>query len=195
MVNAVKQVIGFLTWNFVLLTSSKRKCQGMQVALAHASALSDEVLAQIDSALLLMEQFDPLGFARLRRCLKCVVVLQTGGPAFIPPIRGCILGESLVLSSTSTGLALMLVHEAAHARLWQLGFRYGSTIRSRIERFCIRCEIAFASRLPESDTTVPWVRQKLTHDELWTDESLRKRRQIQLADLDLPVWLRRVLGS
>lgn len=189
----LRSVIATVVWKTLLAMSPKPRFRSLPIALLFTDERSDEVVEKIEAALTLIREVEPHRFRRLVRDLGCIVVLRAGGPEFLPPIRGCLLGQSLVLNNTITGLALMIVHEAAHARLWRRGFSYDPALRSRVERACIGQEIDLAERLPDAKIVVPWVRKKLDNSSSWSDESRESRRQAELDKLVLPSWVRRLL--
>src|SRR2546427_9194317 len=64
------------------------------------------------------------------------------------PPRSTLFPYTTLFRSPQTSaarLASTLVHEATHARLDRLGFRYAAERRARIEGICFRREIAFRS--------------------------------------------------
>jgi hypothetical protein len=48
-------------------------------------------------------------------------------------------------------LASTIVHEATHARLWRMGFRYEEEARPHVEAICVRRELAFSAKLPDGE--------------------------------------------
>jgi hypothetical protein len=53
-------------------------------------------------------------------------------------------------STTSEQIASAIIHETTHARIERHGISYKEELRSRIEAVCVRRELAFAARLPDS---------------------------------------------
>ena len=134
-----------------------RVAAGVQIADWRATtrdpALVDAVVAGVE----LLARVDPRRALRLRLDMPRVVLLDAmPGPAtagFAPGARACCL-NSRFLTDAPTGtrpalVALLLAHEATHARLDRLRplpWRRG--VRDRVERVCLRAELAFAARLP-----------------------------------------------
>ncbi len=65
----------------------------------------------------------------------------------------CELQEQFVRDANTSvaQVACAIVHEATHARLTRLGFRYEEPKRLRIEHICFGAERTFARRLPNGE--------------------------------------------
>ena len=190
---SARAVVGAVALKSVVFLSRRERRDDADIVLAYVTDRTRELIGRIDEAMALIRKVDARRAERMQRDLSCILILRSGGPEFLSPISACLLSEQLVLSSTVTGLALMIVHEAAHARLWRRGLRYQHSVRDRVERICIREELAFAQRLPEAEVVVPWVKQKLESIRHLSDKSLSLRRQKDLDGLALPKWVRRLL--
>lgn len=186
----INRMIGYLAFRFVQLTSKRCTCRGIDVLMGFVSSQSGEVLAKLDEALLLIQTHDSIRFDRITRDLSSVLVLRGGGPEYVPPIGACLLGEVLLLRSNAVSIAMMIVHEATHARLWNHGIRYDPAIRRRVERICMRAEIAFARRLPNGSAVVAWAQANLENESSELDDVRFARRRQDLEDLGLPAFLR-----
>jgi hypothetical protein len=106
--------------------------------------------ARVANALVLIRQTDPERFRRLKRYIRQIVLLRrsrTAG-AFYPGTSMCSLETSFVRDYSSAQVALLLVHEATHARMCASGVSASPNLRHRIELRCISEEIAFGRRLP-----------------------------------------------
>ncbi len=90
-------------------------------------------------------------------------------------------------------LAMMIVHEATHARLWRIGCRYDEPNRERVERICVDAEIAFAAKVPGSEEAVARSRQ-LLETQWWTHAEHVNRSRRELRALGCPEWLIRLLS-
>ena len=154
----------------------------------------DRVAAALD----FLQQYDPHRLAGLRRDADGIFVFLTAGALaeWESGARLVVLDERHVLDpqTSAARLASTLVHEATHARLDRLGFRYAAERRARIEGICFRREIAFARRLPEPGDLVPTAERQLTREpEYWTDQAFRERTAAELERLGVPSWLVRIL--
>lgn len=137
------------------------------IALTIVAAEWEPIAARVRSAIELIRQHDPYRLKVLRRYL-------TGGVQVDQSIVGriaefdwqtmtCKVHPDYINSEASPEeLATTLVHEATHARLWHLGFRYESAqSRVREEANCMRQEIAFAQRVPGGAAIAETVQRQL----------------------------------
>jgi hypothetical protein len=118
-------------------------------------------VGEVRAAIELVRQYDPRRFRRIARDLDYVIVTNTAGTAgeYWPDIRSMLLDAASALRQTHLATAMTIVHEATHARLWMRGLgRYPD--RGRIERVCVRAEIAFAIKVPGSSRVIEGARLK-----------------------------------
>lgn len=117
---------------------------------------SDDVLARLDEALALIEQYAPQRWRHLRRDARAIRVerFPTRG-AYFPGDR-VILTELTFLARrdiSAAPVASSILHEGVHARVHAfredvLGGHGGDADMSREERLCRRAELAFGRALP-----------------------------------------------
>jgi hypothetical protein len=121
--------------------------------------------------------------SQVRRYLKSVVILPAGVPEYRHQFRACFLSVESVLNLSADKLALLIVHEATHGRLHALGVEGPSADRERIERICVRQEVALARRLggPDGDL-VEFAKRKLDL-RWWEPDRDDARRAIELEKL------------
>jgi hypothetical protein len=119
---------------------------------------------------------------------------------FNSKLRACVLDERFVLAETTQPeeIAVVIVHEATHARLENLGIGYDDGQRDRIEAICVRRELAFAKRLPNGHPKRERVEATLdAQAEFWSNTAFRQRdtegRAQTLRYLGTPNWIVRVL--
>jgi hypothetical protein len=98
-----------------------------------------------------------------------------------------LLSAEYILKASAEQLALTIVHEATHARLWARGFDYRHECRRRIEERCVKEEVDFALRLPDGVQLADEAKAKLG-DPWWTEGREFERRVRQLQELDRPSW-------
>ena len=126
----------------------------------------------------MIELHSPVRFRYLQRDIQRIWITQIPSrAAFLHGFGMCVIDFDYATDSdtTSEELALTLVHEGTHGRLRQCGFGYDETIRARIERICIRNELAVARRLPESDDLIEMKEGRLAwEDKEWSDETLAR---------------------
>lgn len=173
--------------------SPKQFRRGFEIVLAYNTDDAEVVLQKIDEALSIIEEGDPRRYQRIRRDLQSILITRAGGPEFLPPLSACLLGYQLTKDATPLGLAFMIVHEAAHARLWHRGFNYDFQIRDRIERLCITEELRFAETIHSAPDVIAWVRSKLSNTKRWSDEGIEARRVAELNELGMPRWVQKLL--
>lgn len=164
------------------------RLRGLEIVNLLDSSHSAELFRKVDGALRLIETHDPQRAGRLRRDLKRIVFLETG-PEYWPSADACVLHDVIPLSTLC--VALLIIHEATHARLWQAGVRYNIMTRERVEKACAAAELAFLDRVPNSDEMRLSTEQKL-EQAWWTGEALYHRHSDELEAIAAPMWIRRL---
>jgi hypothetical protein len=132
--------------------------------------------AKLEQALDLIKSHDAKSYERLRASIRRFILLHAGGPEFWPEVRAVTLTEPLVRGAEVPLLAMTIVHELTHARLWDRGFDYRAKRRAQLERICVAAEIRFARRLPDHESLEEFAMQKLKR-EWWSTEAVAERRQ------------------
>jgi len=96
-------------------------------------------------------------------------------------------------------VASVIVHEATHAWLDDLGFEYGANFRQRIEAICYRASAAFARRIPDGgdlaavhERCAEMVLEQ-SRDE-WSTATRRVQGLTELRNLGAPDWLVRLVS-
>ena len=134
----------FVHFMSLKLCGDEREIWGIPVLVADGS--SGNKMKRIEAALFLIRERDPMRLDRLRRDL--IGGIQCGMPRqgiawFYPQSGTCHLEPEYLESGVSIEeIALSIVHEATHARLWKNGFEYEPEIRHRVELICTRRELA-----------------------------------------------------
>ena len=108
----------------------------------------------------------------------------------------CVIDRNYLLRNdvSTCEIAQTIVHEATHARLCKLKIKYTEDIRDRIERICVKSEIAFAKRLPNGHKSVEIAESRLQLPQsFWTDDQFQQRDLGALADLRKKTWVARIL--
>ena len=162
----------------------------------------------IAQALDRIAQVDPVSFAHIPKALPGGIIADATNYAhawYSIPRKACVIGAHALAEDTTDTLALCILHEMCHARLWDRGIGYdGKDLRARVERVCIRRELAFARKLEALDlpagTHTGWISEKLARvdESHYSDDSfdLRHRQELLqklrlMRDMDTPRWLRR----
>jgi hypothetical protein len=134
--------------------STSRKIDGLWVGIMR-SGDPDPGLRRVEDALRLIKQHDSLHYSRIIHNLDRIWVnlLPSALAHYSPTLNACVLDERFVLSETTTleSIASTIIHEATHARLEGWGIDYDEASRYRIEAICLRRELNFLTKLPDSE--------------------------------------------
>lgn len=131
----------------ILRASRQHSVLGISVRAQVARDQEREALRRLTDALNLVRTIDPRRFERLRRDLSYVVLRPTGGACYWVLSNACVLDLSDVLTRPASTTALMIVHEATHARLARAGMLPTARRRRRIEKRCLKEERCFTCLL------------------------------------------------
>lgn len=159
-----------------------------------------QVVARLDAALGLIEQYTPHYFRHIRRDFAGLHVERYAcRGAFFPAERVCLVELTFIVNPAFTlaQVASTIVHEGMHARLHAVGIEAES--RAREERFCRRAEIEFGSLAPGGEPVVERALAAMAGSDEEVapviDPALARRR---IAEVDraaaMPHWLREALG-
>lgn len=181
----------YLTWRLAISGVSRQAVHGIEVvSIAEKQDLA-QTISGLALALELIAVHDPLRFARMRKDLRRVLLSEGVGPEYISSIGACLLSVEFIEKWSTVQLALALVHEATHARLWRARIGRALAKRDRLERVCINAERRFGERLQGSDrvSALAVVDAELGGPKWWTEDALIRRRANELRSLGLPTWL------
>lgn len=163
------------------------------IYVASSCGPSQPVFEKVGSALELIRSVDPLRFSRVQRDLRSILVTDIGVSSYSFATRTCTLDLRLVRDKSEAMAALTIVHEAVHARLYSAGIVTWRRIQPRIERICVREQIAFAGRLRDAGwggtDEVIRALQRALENPWWTEERLFEARKRALVESDLPRWI------
>lgn len=121
------------------------------------------VLERLDDALALIERYQPIRFAHLRRDIRRFVVQRFASRGAYLHEHRAILTELTFLARRDIGpevVASSVLHEGAHARTFCLARAMAGTQSAREERICRRAELAFGRALP-AETGAPVIARAL----------------------------------
>lgn len=175
-----------LAMSLLLRLSTRMSIEGLDVYMLARGEQRQEAARTLHAALQLIIRYDRTRYERMRRDLVGILVLphaSTPG-AIHEDIRICSLDASQMRGDKS-GLAsaLLLVHEATHARLGKMGFRARTVGVRRVEAVCALAEYLFLLRVPSftnRDTILERARQKV---DIGRQDSRRKRRGSEQATI------------
>ena len=179
--------------------SPHRDLHGIRAAVFGDPDLEAASFGRIDSALGLIEHHDPATFARFRTHVRGILAfgIERHRVAYWENDAGrCVITARYLQSADTTpeDLALTLVHESMHARLFALGARYDDGRRAHAEVICAMAELAFAHRLPNAARYVEPVERRLSRwasagETEWSRETVRADQLAELRGVGLPTWL------
>ena len=186
-----------------LWLSTSRKIDGLWVGTRESEP--HPALRRVEEALQLIKRHDALHYSRITRHLDRIWVhlIPDSGAHYQSSLNACIIDERHVLGESMTieRIASTIVHETTHARLDGWGIIYVEERRIRIEAICLRRELHFLARLPDSESlreeivrTLEWF---TTNHDYYSDASFQEREdrgQFEiLRYLGAPEWLIRFL--
>jgi hypothetical protein len=109
-----------------------------------------DVLARLDEALGLIEQYQPWRLRHLQRDLRQISVVRFPcRGAYVPAERTCITELTFLARRdiTAAPVASSIVHEGMHARAHRMGVRADRDLAHE-ERICREAELSFGQSLP-----------------------------------------------
>ncbi|HEY8852773.1 MAG TPA: hypothetical protein VIM36_11365 [Gemmatimonadaceae bacterium] len=118
---------------------------------------TNDAVARIDRTLALIQLYVPHHFRHLQRDFAYILVERFAcRGAYFHEQKACLVELTFsvnpVFSDAEVGATIL--HEAMHARLYNLGFPLEMEDRARQERFCRRAEIEFGELVPGGDKVV-----------------------------------------
>jgi len=145
-------------------SAPQQTVDGLSLVDLSGDSKSESRFAILQQALRLIDYYDPLRYRGLKRHIRRVIIddsiskqamyfLGTGSCIIHPDLLG--LGGATVASA--------LVHEAAHARLDRLRIRQSPDRYVRIESICMRQEIDFVCRFPQTPELKLWIQNRMDH--------------------------------
>lgn len=146
-------LLSHLMGRLLLLFSPRVPSERIPVyAPMSSSAMRLSIARKVEAALSLIEDHDPACYARLKRDLAAIVLWPAApfAGALNSATRICLLSRSMV-EEDRAGLAtaVVLVHEAMHARLLRMRARKDARRLRQIERICKRAELQFLLSIPD----------------------------------------------
>lgn len=142
---------------------------------------------KVVEALGLIEEYSPDDRAMIDHHLDSIVIYNGTSAHYQSGLRACFMDSGYLRRNPLPRLAMVIVHEATHARLADRGIRYVPEERGRIEEECVAAEIRFAERLPQSAEYVAFARRALDNP-WWTEEKLKDRRRKEWVEAFVPKW-------
>jgi hypothetical protein len=169
--------------------SERAKIEGFEVADVRVGATDTALMERVADVIRFVIHTDPRRARRMSQDVQRVVLMDLGGSAgsYLAAIDACALDPQQVQLQPIEATALVLVHEATHARIEKAGIRYDPVMRGRIENICVKQEIAFARRFSGGATYIASAQRALNHP-WWSVADERQREDRQLRSLGWPEW-------
>jgi hypothetical protein len=142
---------------FLVLGAPTRIVHGVRIVDATGSQRTDEFAERLAEAMTLLQAWSPRHYARVCRAFRHIVVANVANPSFVPLRRSCWV-DVWHLATPPGQTALMLVHEATHARI-EAYVRTRPTDSDRTEALCFRSQRDAAAYFPESERVIDWLRR------------------------------------
>jgi hypothetical protein len=149
-------------------------------------------LKVLKEALELIKSYDTRMYARIHRQLNGIWIYWVYSNArYVPQWKLCALDEDALCApgTTAVQVAGWIVHEATHARLHAAGIGYDSQNMERIERICVRAQLAFAERVPGGEAQIAEAEAMLDRESnVWTAAQRHAELVRRLELLNAPAW-------
>jgi hypothetical protein len=178
--------------------SRKHRRNDLQVRMFPLVKDYPAAFSKIDQAFNLICEFDSLRYHQIKRNVKriWISVLPVNYAEWMDDLQMCVIDKDYLLRNdvAVSEIAQTIVHEATHARLCKLKIKYTEDVRGRVERICVKSEIAFAKRLPNGQKSVEIAESRLQIPQsFWTNDQFQQRDLDALADLRKKTWVARIL--
>jgi hypothetical protein len=182
---------------FLFVISRKEIRDDIIIATFFRDRKSMIVFSKINQALNLISEFDPRRYRQIKRDVRKIwlFIAKPAAGCWINELQTCVLDKEFYCGLTpASRMALTIVHEATHARLHKFKIKYTEDIRDRVERICIKSEIAFAKRLPDGKDLIKMAESKLKRPKsFYTDSQHQQRNLDALGELRKKTLLARIL--
>lgn len=149
--------------------TEKRTLRGLPVTLINTRPDIDSqvVFRRLDTALALIEQYQPDTFANISRDFSRIhVVRYPCRAAFFPDSRICLIELTFTVNPefTEAQVASSIVHEGMHARVHAMG-QSDPAERPDEERLCRQAEMEFGRAVPNGEAIVARALESLALDD------------------------------
>jgi hypothetical protein len=151
---------------------------------------ADTVFSSVDVALNTLKKFDRRRLGVAQQHLRRIVVAAQSTNAYWRHAHACVLSDTKLPEQPPVWTASVIVHEAVHARLYRCGIEpRDPTMRARIEALCVKEQIRFLKRIPDSEAMIDHLRSELAAGDWFTSNGRRRATIDRLRALDAPSWL------
>ena len=135
---------------FLLRDAIRKRADGLKIRYLDLDD-PDPIFGKVFHALRIIKTYDRIRYDRLRKDLSYIFItdLSFAYGQYDVRLHACKLDTSFVRSRPAIDIALLIVHEATHARLFHYGIKYEEWRRPYVEAVCVRRELAFATKVPQ----------------------------------------------
>jgi hypothetical protein len=128
----------------------------VRIGVIDIAADPENIISRVCAALDLIQERDPVFYARLEQYILRIAILPRGRTSYWPEFRTCVLITTNVKTWHVTQLASIIVHEATHAWIRERGIRPGKNgyTRDRVEQTCLKAQLRLARRLEHNEEMV-----------------------------------------
>lgn len=147
--------------------------------------------AKVQAALALIGEIEPRRLPRIERDIRVIGGVGAGASYYANRLGMIVLSWHAVLPQSTEAVAMTIIHEATHARIYGAGIRYPEPLRARIERICVEEEAAFALRLPNGEVMAKEALARLERP-WWTPDELHESAMERGRALEVPEWMMRL---
>jgi hypothetical protein len=149
--------------------TEKRTLRGIPITLTNTRPDIDSelVFRRLDTALGLIQQYQPRSFAQISEDFSRIhVVRYPCRAAFYPDSRTCVVELTFSVNPefTEAQIASSIVHEGMHARVHAIG-ESDPTQRPDEERLCRQAELDFGMAIPNGEAIVQRALESLALDD------------------------------
>lgn len=173
--------------------SRKTRVEGFTIHVANYLDDPGEFIERVAASLRLIRSIEPRRYQRIARDLQTLLISDLGVSSYSFITNVCTLDQRLVRTKSAGTLALAIIHEATHARLYHNGIVTWRRIQGRVERACIHEEIEFTKRLAAAGwhgtaEMIPAL-QGASNDPSLMERRLFEARASAMEASSLPRWL------
>ena len=185
---AVKAII----LNAILRLYPHRSVNGIRIVFTDVELSRDLTCERLSQSLELIKAADALQYRRIVRYVRQIVVWPAHYSVATPPSM-IQLSIAHVMESDPLELASVLIHEATHLRIARHGIPDSNDFRERIERRCVKEQVAFLRTRGFTGEAMAKVFDELLETAWWSDEARRKDFERVIADSGMPEWVSALL--
>lgn len=161
---------------------------GIRVVDVTAGDEANGSVTHLEEALELLKSTDELRFGWVSKYLANIMIVRLKTAEYDYNTGLCLIDANIAKNREPEFIAMVLVHEATHARIHSFGIAATKDTIRNIERICVNQEMRFAAKLPDSARWLQSARTRLQRSQQWTSRDAHARRLEELRAVDMPRW-------